>query len=125
MITRSDYLAGKASHVEYYAQFVTPAYKARVRNNIGLDKLLRSQERFYSDVAPLNDWDRIAQLIDWDRIAQPHPSFSCQAMVECGDYMTQAGAVCILKEAARQLVEEYLQGLQEQIKSGPPQLTKE
>lgn len=100
MITRQEYLQGKATHEEYYAQFVTPEHKSRVLAGIGLLKLLKSSERFYGDVASVDQWDRIAQ---------PHPQQSLDKLKECGDYMTQAGAVCILKEAARQLIEESLQ----------------
>ncbi len=97
MITRKEYLAtgGNATHRAYYAQFITPAHKQRLLNNIGIHRLERSKCHYFNDIP----------LEIWDAIAVPVPAQSAKLLKECGDYPTLAGAVCILKECARQLVE--------------------
>jgi hypothetical protein len=96
MLTRTDYLEGKCTHSEYYAQFVTPAYKSRVLNFIGKEKIKGSTDPNFSNVP----------LFQWDNIASPIPYTASQLMKEAGDYPTLAGCVCILKEAARQIANE-------------------
>ena len=92
MYKRVDYLKKKCTHREYYAQFVTEETKRNVRRDIGLKKLMRVRE----------DLNKIP-LDFWDLMFARH---NVSAMLEAGDYLTKAGAVCILKEAARQVIEE-------------------
>ena len=91
MISRSDYISSQGLHRAYYAQFVVDAHYDRVRNSIGIDRILSSKD--FNDIP----------LELWDRVAVPVPAVSAQIMKECGDYPTLCGAVCTLKEAARQL----------------------
>ena len=97
MITRKEYLAtgGHQVHRAYYAQFVTPAHKLRLINNIGMNRLEQSKEKYFNDIP----------LEIWDAISNPIPAESAKLLRECGDYPTLAGAVCIMKECARQLVD--------------------
>lgn len=102
MFTRKDYLDApledrKAAHRRYYAQFVTSHLRDIVRNHIGVPSLKACDDQRHFNDIPLARWDRLAPI--------PVPFRLDKAMREAGDYPTQAGLVCILKEAARQLVE--------------------
>lgn len=98
MITRNDYMAGNCTHREYHAQFVTNLIKKTVKTVIGLDKLLASTDKYLNDI-PLRRWDILA--------ANPYLFTGLSKQMKlCNDYPTQAGLVCILKEAAKQIIEE-------------------
>jgi len=90
-ISRSSYIAGAASHSAYYAQFVTPAHFARLLPIA--DRIKSSTDPHFNDIA----------LPIWDALAVPVPAETAATMRQCGDYPTLAGAVCTLKEAARQM----------------------
>jgi hypothetical protein len=103
LITRTAYLAHslpdqKTAHRAYYAQFVTPAHFSRLKSLA--DQIKCSQDPYFNDI----------ELSAWDRLAVPIPAGSASIMRECGDYPTLAGAVCILKEAARQIREGSYNG---------------
>lgn len=93
MFTRSQYLNRECSHRQYYSQFVTPLTILYVKSCIHVDVLKASQDEHFNDI----------QLERWDRIPI---AYNRQAMKSCGDYLTPAGHVCIMKEAARQILEE-------------------
>lgn len=104
MITRSQYMdeshqeyirtkKGDNAHRRYYAQFVTGEVKQVVLKYIGKDRLLNSTDPHFNDIG----------LWNWDRIMLPFGTVG--KLKECGDYLTPAVKVCILKEAARQIVE--------------------
>jgi hypothetical protein len=84
-------MAGTASHCAYYAQFVTPAHFARLRRYA--DRIKSSTDPHFNDIP----------LAVWDALAVPVPAETAATMRQCGDYPTLAGAVCTLKEAARQM----------------------
>lgn len=97
MNTRKDYLDKKCTHSEYYSQFVTAGIKNAVRTRFGVERLVKSTDKHLNDI-PLKQWDGLG--------------YACRGfetgskMKEAGDYLTAAGIVCILKEAARQIIEE-------------------
>lgn len=102
--TRADYMAAAsgfdegtrvAAHRRYFAQFVTPGVKAAVARHISIARIAASKDPHYNDI-PLREWDAVYTA--W-------PFEVASLMKEAGEYLTPAGAVCILKEAARQLVE--------------------
>jgi len=97
MITRKDYLEGRATHSEYYGQFVAASHFALL--NQFHEKIKNSTEKYFNDI-PLSFWD-------W--LALPAPTYTERKMKEAGDYVTRAGAVCVIKEAARQLKEKLTQ----------------
>lgn len=106
--TREQYLAGDCSHREYWAQFVTPSMKAMVLNNIGLARLQRSKDKYFSDVTTLADWDcmrnatfHMLNMVKWREIQYPEYA----GLTSVG--WSLSDNVCLLKEAARQLVEEH------------------
>jgi len=96
MFTRTQYLAHECAHSEYYAQFVTEGLKTRVQNAIGKDRITNSTNPHFNDI-PLVQWDNLTYILG---------ALTNAKMKECGDYLTLAGGVCILKEAARQVKSE-------------------
>lgn len=95
MKTRQDYLNKQCSHSEYYAQFVTPSILGAVRSRFG-DRLFNSKDPNLNYI-PLKEWDGLDYAVK--------ATFVGSRMKEAGDYLTPAGIVCILKEAARQIIE--------------------
>lgn len=104
-MTRKEYLDKTTGspdphvlHRAYYAQFVTATVKARVRAAF-------SYERLAEAVAASPHMNSIP-LEQWDRIAVPIPADVAAKLRALGDYPTLALAVCWLKEAAQQIVEQ-------------------
>jgi hypothetical protein len=101
MITRKQYLEDSENlHDTYYRQFVTDGIKQMVLNRFGLDKLKvhvtkKMDEKGY---IPLDKWDAMAGGYG-SKLGE-------SKMKEVGDYPSLAGAVCILKQAAKMIVEE-------------------
>lgn len=58
MISRSDYKSGKATHNEYYGQFVTKGVLGLVKDRIGEDRIKASEDPHFNDI-PLAEWDRL------------------------------------------------------------------
>lgn len=93
MYTRQDYLSGRCSHRQYYAQFVDVHTKQHIFSHIGKHAIMQSKNEHFNDI-PLGSWD--TTTLQWNG----------QALKEAGEEMTMATKVCILKEAARQILEE-------------------
>jgi len=98
MMTRKEYLDAedqRKAHRQYYGQFVTEQHKSLVLNRIAdIQKLKASKDSSFNDIP----------LVLWDRIAAQSICPS-ERMRSVGDFPTLSGGVCILKEAARQLIE--------------------
>ena len=97
--TRNEYMNGTVTFREYYAQFVTPEIKQRVLSRFGIERLLQSTDEHLNDI-PLRQWDALAGsgiAYNGSLIGRPSPR---------ADDGSLASAVCTLKEAARQLIEE-------------------
>lgn len=98
MMTRREYMDTPVedraeAHRAYYSQFVSEYTKSLVLSHVATKKeLMASTEQAFNDI-PLARWDR-AYVGPKDK------------MRELGDFPSLAGSVCILKEAARQIVEE-------------------
>lgn len=116
MYTRKDYLDGKISHREYYAQFVNEDVKARVSGVIGLTALLKSTNEHLNDI-PMKKWDLLAGWV-WGllgkqgAIVQPETSTGLlpvdyKLLKEAGEGASNATMVCIYKEAGKQMIEEH------------------
>jgi hypothetical protein len=86
------------AHRAYYAQYVDEDVKARVLRHIGLDALLRSRDEHLNDI-PLKCWDTFVEM-------RMIPKSVADKLRENGDYLTLATGVCVMKEAARQIIEE-------------------
>jgi len=95
MITRKQYLDKENTHREYYSQFVTQGVKNRVLQRFDMETLKAGKDEHFNNTP----------LQAWDNLLSPVPFEIAGKMRECGDYPTMAGSVCILKEAALQLVE--------------------
>jgi hypothetical protein len=76
-------------HREHYAKLVTPCTKLQVSRLIGSTRIIESSCPVFSDI-PISLWDKAAK-------------FTCYS----GSLASQ---VCTLKEAARQIREEYTHG---------------
>lgn len=99
MITRSQYMNREATHREYYAQFVSEGMKRGLRRHM-MAAILDSKDENMNDI-PLRKWDAAGYLAN---------NFYIRKMMqERRDFLTEAGIVCILKEAARQIQEENLE----------------
>ena len=92
--TRKDYMSDKCTHEEYYGQLVTQGMKEHIARAIP-QGLARSTDPHFNDI-PLATWDRIGFMYHG-----LGPEFK-----KLGDFMSKAGLVCVLKEAARQVKEE-------------------
>ena len=92
MFTRKQRLANECTHREYFAQFVTDGTRTAVLNSIGLSALKGSTDLHLNDI-PLQRWDNTSFYIQ------------SGSMEKAGDWLSPAGKVCILKEAARQILD--------------------
>lgn len=96
MYTRKQHMDGECSHRTYYAQFVTPGVLDAVRRHFTVERLMRCSDQDYFNTIPLIQWDRLAHAVP-----------RTQMMRDAGEGWSLGSAVCILKEAGRQLVEAY------------------
>ena len=85
---------GHQAHRTYHAQFVNEQTVSTVSRCIGLDRLVASTDPYFNDI-PMREWDSIAMFMSYNRIWK-----------EVNDFPSEAGLVCIAKEAARQAVEQ-------------------
>lgn len=92
--TRKQYLNHECSFSEYYSQFVDNKVHQRVLQSIGKERLSNSTDEHLNDIP----------LAVWDTVLSPFPKYIGDKMRECGDFPTMAGAVCIAKTAARELI---------------------
>jgi hypothetical protein len=95
--TRQQYLNNECSHREYYSQLVTKEILNAVSRRFGIDKLkaaIQEDERLNN--IPLAAWDGLAENFHLGL----RPIFK-----SLGDFYSLAGGVCVMKEAARQLIE--------------------
>ncbi len=94
MFTRKQYINKECTNEQYYGQFVNAGTKARVLSGIGLDALKKSTDPHFNDI-PLHKWDGLVANCP-----------GSAAFSKAGDYYTLAGGICLLKEAARQVLEQ-------------------
>lgn len=97
LFTRQEYMEasredGPAAHRRYYAQFVCENTKPRLLCSISRAEILASADPHFNDI-PLKLWDNVPLI------------YNRELMRLAGDYLTAAGKVCILKEAALQIKE--------------------
>ena len=98
MYTRQDYLNHKCTHREYFAQFVNGLHKRIVLERWTTKELARAwenNEAFNTRVTSISQWDRL-----------PCPT-DHRLLDAVGEHSTPSTRVCILKEAARQIVEDH------------------
>ena len=102
MITRQQYLQNTELHDQYYAQFVTDRIKQMVLRRFGIERLVAA----YREDTDLNN----IPLVNWDglgiHLLHDSPFLDHDLIKTTRQGYSNAGAVCILKEAARQLITE-------------------
>jgi hypothetical protein len=100
MISRADYMQGKATHRAYYGQFVTDGLRAFIAARVGIERLRASTDEHFNDI-PLALWDSFAGVV---------ASYAGRAIREAQGYgHSLSDCVCTAKEAARQVTEEAAQ----------------
>ena len=92
MITRKEYMAGDATHEEYYSQFVDGALLREVSRVIGTARIVESTDPHFNDIA----------LADWDKAGASIPLHTLQKLREAqpGAGVSLSDRVCIVKAAA-------------------------
>jgi len=96
MYTRKDYINGLCTHEQYYSQFVNDGVLRVVAQEIGIERIKEAYktDKHLNNIS-LYVWDRVGLCIN------PEKKF-----LELGDSKSLAGLVCIVKEAARQLIKK-------------------
>lgn len=96
MITRKEYMNNSNDlHRAYYAQMVTDQHKRSIIQLFGLDRLLTCTDPHLNDI-PLRCWDNLANSIKVSNLKQ------------YGENNSLSSKVCILKEAAKQIIEKHI-----------------
>ncbi len=95
--TRQQYMNKECTHQEYYAQFVNNQV-LKIVSRFKKKELIEGKDQHFNNIP----------LQYWDKMLVPVPFEVFNKMKELGDYPTPSGVVCILKEAARQIVEKAL-----------------
>ncbi|APW79696.1 hypothetical protein HOR53_gp03 [Pectobacterium phage PP99] len=90
-------------HHTYYSQFVTDGVKRRVLDAVCIDKLAKD---FIEGDKHLNKAYSCSKV--WDRVMMVTPPEVASLLKEAGELNTLSNQVCIVKAAARQLIEEHL-----------------
>lgn len=98
MYTRQDYINHKCTHSEYFMQFVNVMQKRMILSRWAAEELAKAWE---NDEA-FNTW--FTSIREWDKIFCPVDPRLLDAV---GESSTPSTRVCILKEAARQIVMEH------------------
>lgn len=115
MITRQDYLKdGSNLHRKYFGQFVNEDVKKAVLYQFSLANLKKSfaeDEHFNTKLTPLRIWDLLGGFAFNSRgemTLRPTTSspIDYKLLKETGEGYSSSTAVCVYKEAARQIIEE-------------------
>lgn len=94
-----------AHHRAYFAQFVTPHVKAQVLARFGIKRLKANAKDPHFNTIPLSEWDAFWGCYDRGMYIRP-PAPVAELLKRAGEDNSMSTGTCILKEAARQLVEE-------------------
>lgn len=98
MYTRQDYLDHKCTHSEYFRQFANGMQKRMVLSRWTAEELAEAwenDESFNTRSTPIREWDKLFCPVDH------------RLLDAVGESSTPSTRVCILKEAARQIVMEH------------------
>lgn len=98
MFTRADYMNGKCTHSQFYAQFVTSGVKSDVKYRVGIESIVSSKDKHFNDI-PLTVWDSIdiKDIVNQAAIREAH------SYAKGSFPWSKSMQVCILKEAALQI----------------------
>ena len=117
MITRKQYLNKEFTHPEYYAQFVNEQVKRAVLYKWTKDELKESFEKdeyFNTKITPIEAWDLLGGFkfsrTTGEMLLRPTTSQPIERKLldEAGEGYSSSTAVCVYKEAARQILEEKI-----------------
>lgn len=101
MITRQQYINKECTHQEYYAQFVSDRVKRDILQVIGAKALLASTDPHLNDI-PMALWSNLQSSVESTRkLAESNASTSGGK-----GGISSSDLTCVLKEAARQLIQE-------------------
>jgi hypothetical protein len=100
LITRKDYMDGKATFAEYYGDVLDAAGVTFGPDHPMVLRAEKSTDEHYNDI-PLNSWDLLAEGF---RVAVGRP------LRDRGDGWSLAGGVCLAKTAVRRAVESKREG---------------
>lgn len=87
-------MSGAVTHDEYYSQFVTEEIRQAVADAFSVRQLCDAGE--YFNGIPLHRWDILGQRF--------HSQLS-RSLRDAGDFLSSAGVVCVLKRAAKEILE--------------------
>ncbi len=101
MYTRNQYTSGQCSHNQYYDQFVTEQLKNAVSKYFTTAKLVKAYDKDeYFNSISLKEWDKLSYYCESSDMRKLYAA--------SGEYVTQAVAVCTLKQAAKHVVDESM-----------------
>ena len=100
MFTRKQYLNKECTFEQYYGQLATESVKKTVLNFFSPEELKAAyaKDKHFNSI-PLANWDHIGKR------ANLRGNLSAE-FKKLGDYSTVAGLVCVVKNAARQIINE-------------------
>lgn len=109
MITHNDYMKDSSNlHRQFYAQFVNDEVKNHLLASISKKELLNSKDEHLNDI-DLKRWDLLGGFAFRGSEMTMRPTttepIDNKLLKEAGDGYSSATAVCIYKEAARQIIE--------------------
>ena len=102
------------NHRKYYAQFVNEEVKRAVLSRWSKEELKKSFEKdqyFNTKITPIGAWDLLGgfrfSVSTGEVLLRPTTSYPIDRKLldEAGEWFSSATAVCIYKEAARQILE--------------------
>lgn len=93
MITRQDYINKKATHEDYYSQFVDDSVLDTVKSFIGESVIKNSTDKHFNDI-PLKEWDSLKPFI----LSSTGKSL---AKANGRGGVSLSDCVCVAKQAAR------------------------
>lgn len=94
---RQQYMDGDITHRQYYATVLNKAGLTMPKDNELMRLARMSEDKHLNDTLSLSYLDTWG--IPW------HPYLS-KAFKQCGDHLTAANAVCAIKEAVRQVLDQ-------------------
>lgn len=109
----TDEAASWTAHRKFYAQFVTSYHKKAVEERIGLGLLATSKDVHFNDVTTMREWDSVfapGLYKNWNpghnAPVPGHHGISAALLKATGENgVSWSVLTCVLKEAARQLLE--------------------
>lgn len=101
MFSRDDYMAGKCTHRQYYAQF-TKAFKRSIRK--------RGGPAFWREQLEIDENLNHIPIAEWDALAKIHKASTVHDNMRVNKrrVWSLSDGVCAAKEAARQIAEEKI-----------------